>query len=203
MMRFSTLNFCGFPNIARGLHVSRTSALYLAISSGPHYSYNILEDIAASRFSRYNPIYNDVSCVERTLLVTASASKAGRVETLKKWPTYPHEGCTTCHMAFNTSCLKQEHGDYCPICGDCVPRKEGCNKYKIHKNDLLAEPPKKNQSQNQSSRRNSSVEAPVYHSPLTQGLHGRQVPALSNCFQRRKEENEIDIVRRTGFYSMG
>lgn len=143
MMRFSTLNFCGFPNIARGLHVSRTSALYLAISSGPHYSYNILEDIAASRFSRYNPIYNDVSCVERTLLVTASASKAGRVETLKKWPTYPHEGCTTCHMAFNTSCLKQEHGDYCPICGDCVPRKEGCNKYKIHKNDLLAKPPKK------------------------------------------------------------
>ena len=55
-------------------------------------------------------------------------------------------GSTTCHKTFKPSCLKKEHGGYCPNCGDCVPWKEGCSKHKKRKKDLLPKPPTKTET---------------------------------------------------------
>lgn len=52
-------------------------------------------------------------------------------------------GSTTCRKTFKPSCVKKEHGGYCPKCGKCVPWKEGCSIHSKRKNDLLKKPPKK------------------------------------------------------------
>lgn len=82
---------------AEGFDLSQTSALYLAIRPGSHWSCNFSMDIAAWGFPRYISICKNVDCVERGLFRSRQVpSNQVDFETLKKWPSYcaRHERCS-------------------------------------------------------------------------------------------------------------
>ena len=82
---------------ARGLNISRTSALYLAVRSGSCWMCDFLGEIAARRFPRYISICDNANCVERTLFRSRQVpSNQADFETLKKWPSHcaRHERCS-------------------------------------------------------------------------------------------------------------